>query len=333
MDQIYDLSNVSFSNRHGIYGGAAGNKDGILLNGEYWIIKYPKSKREFDSPINMSYNTSPLSEYIGSHIYEILGIPVHDTILGIRDHKLVVACKDFCETRGQLMEMRTIKNGANSELESILEQQMHYSTTGERVNLNELLLHLDYNPILQMCDGVKERFWQTVVIDILIDNNDRNTGNWGILFDERTNLYHLAPVYDNGNSFANKTDDQRLQEILDNSEEYQINYYTGSRTAYDYNGHTLSAKKMIQFANPDLQNAICELTPRIASNMKKICQMIDDIPESFQGIPIMSSIRKDFYINSIQARFDHLITPEFEHIKDIQIQDQQQDDFDPSDNL
>ncbi len=316
MEQIYDLSKIPYSNRHGIYGGAAGNKDGILLNEEYWIVKYPKPEREFDTPINMSYSTSPLSEYIGSHIYEILEIPVHDTILGIRNNKLVVACKDFCKTRGQLMEMRTIKNGANNELESILEQEMHYSTSSERVNLNELLLHLDYNPILQMCDGVKERFWQSVIIDILIDNNDRNTGNWGILFDELTNSYHLAPVYDNGNSFASKTDDQKLQAVLNSSEKYQTDYYTGSRTAYDYNGHVMSAKKMIQFANPDLQNAICELVPHIDSKMEEICRMIDNIPEHIQDISICSSVRKDFYIKSLQARFNHIIMPEYIRIRD-----------------
>ena len=36
----------------------------------------------------LSYMTAPLSEYIGSHIYEILGIDVHQTILGIRNGKL-----------------------------------------------------------------------------------------------------------------------------------------------------------------------------------------------------------------------------------------------------
>lgn len=332
MEQIYDLSNLQYSNRHGTYGGINGNKDGVILNDEYWIVKYPKMK-------NIS---SPLSEYIGSHIYGILGLPVHDTILGIRDHKLVVACKDFCETRGQLMEMRTIKNGANSELESILEHEMHYSSTGDRVNLNELLLHLDHNPILQLCDGVKERFWQTVVVDVLIDNNDRNTGNWGLLFDERTNSYHLAPVYDNGNSFANKTDDGRLQDVLSNTEQYQINYYTGSRTAYGYNGHMMSAKKMMKFDNPDLQNAICELAPRIEAKMDEICKMIDDIPESIQGIAVCSPIRKEFYINSLQARFEHLILPEYNHIQDLNVEqgnveygmDTLDDaDFDPSDDL
>lgn len=40
MTKIYDLSNCPYSNRHGTYGGAAGDKDGILINNEYWIVKH-----------------------------------------------------------------------------------------------------------------------------------------------------------------------------------------------------------------------------------------------------------------------------------------------------
>lgn len=129
--KIYNLKNMPYSDRHGMYGGMAGDKDGILINNEYWIVKYPKPEREFETPIGMSYNTSPLSEYIGSHIYDILEIPVHQTILGIRNEKIVVACKDFCKSRGQLTEMRTIKNAANKELEDILEHEMHYDSICE----------------------------------------------------------------------------------------------------------------------------------------------------------------------------------------------------------
>ena len=39
--EILDLSNAEYSNRNGSYGGAAGDKDGIIINGEPWIAKYP----------------------------------------------------------------------------------------------------------------------------------------------------------------------------------------------------------------------------------------------------------------------------------------------------
>lgn len=44
MDFI-DFSECKFSNRHGRYGGNAGDKDGIIYNDEFWIIKYPKTTR------------------------------------------------------------------------------------------------------------------------------------------------------------------------------------------------------------------------------------------------------------------------------------------------
>lgn len=77
------------------YGGHAGAKLGIIIDGENWFLKFPKSTRTLRKKVDMSYSTSPLSEYIGSHIYESIDIPVHKTMLGIRDNKLVVACKDF----------------------------------------------------------------------------------------------------------------------------------------------------------------------------------------------------------------------------------------------
>ena len=83
-------------NRSGLkYGGHAWNKLGVIINNENWFLKFPQSIRNFTRKVEISYTTSPISEYIGSHIYEIIGIPVHKTMLGIKDKKVVVACKDF----------------------------------------------------------------------------------------------------------------------------------------------------------------------------------------------------------------------------------------------
>ena len=118
---FYDLTNNKYSERNGYYGGAAGDKDGIVIDGEPWICKYPKPTIGMDGGGNLSpFALTPLSEYLGSHIYAILGFPVHETILGIRDGHLVVGCKDFCQDDERLLEIRTIKNihlkDVNSEL-------------------------------------------------------------------------------------------------------------------------------------------------------------------------------------------------------------------------
>jgi hypothetical protein len=92
-----NFDECKLSDRAGTYGGKAGFKDGIIYNNEYWMIKYPKSTKGMRKP-EISYTTSPLSEFLGSQIYKILGYDVHETLLGTRNNKLVVACKDFCKS-------------------------------------------------------------------------------------------------------------------------------------------------------------------------------------------------------------------------------------------
>ena len=82
MIEIADLRDCAPSGL--FYGGRAGQKEGILINGEPWIAKYPRTTRDLVGKHLPSYTSSPVSEYLGSHIYGLLGIPVHETTLGYR---------------------------------------------------------------------------------------------------------------------------------------------------------------------------------------------------------------------------------------------------------
>ena len=93
MAEIADLRDCALSGL--FYGGRAGQKEGILINGEPWIAKYPRTTRDLVGKHLPSYTSSPVSEYLGSHIYGLLGIPVHETMLGYRAGKIVCACRDF----------------------------------------------------------------------------------------------------------------------------------------------------------------------------------------------------------------------------------------------
>lgn len=119
MLNLIDFNDCKLSDRNGTYGGQAGRKDGIIYNDEYWIIKYPKTTEGMNRVDGLSYTTAPLSEFIGSHIYAMLGYNVHETLLGVRNEHVVVACKDFCKHTGDLREIRTLKNYANKELSAL----------------------------------------------------------------------------------------------------------------------------------------------------------------------------------------------------------------------
>lgn len=191
-----NFNDCPLSIKNGMYGGMAGNKDGIIYRNSNWMIKYPKNTRSMNN-VEISYTTAPLCEFIGSHIYSIMGYDTHETLLGERNNKIVVACKDFESNDTRLVEMRTIKNYASQKLSEILERD--FSSTGERhfVLLDEMLLYLKESDILNSINGLEDRFWDMTVVDLIIGNSDRNNGNWGIL----RNPYEkdrLAPIFDNG---------------------------------------------------------------------------------------------------------------------------------------
>ncbi len=85
------------------YGGHSGSKIGIIIDGETYLVKFPKSTKSMNVD-SISYTTSPLLEYLGSHIYEIIGIDTHQTSLGYLNGKIVVACKEFLKNTEEIID-------------------------------------------------------------------------------------------------------------------------------------------------------------------------------------------------------------------------------------
>ena len=329
MSKIFNFENVKLSDRNGIYGGMAGQKEGVLINNEYWLIKYPKSTRSMNT-MDISYTTSPLSEYIGSHIYKILGFDVHETVLGIRHNRVVVACKDFCDYPGELREIRTLKNIYNEKLENDLELESELNDTGSShvVQFKELLLHFKYNPVLSEVDGIEERFWDCLLVDALIKNNDRNNGNWGLLF--RNGSYELAPVFDNGAAFSNKLSDEQIEKMMNEKVEFKNNSLN-IITAYGDKKHHYNLKYFLSQDNlVGLEESVKRLVPIITKRFSQIEKFINDIPESCNGITVCSPIRKRFYIEGMKIRIDELLVPTYEKILEKEQCEEQEIDFDES---
>ena len=198
MIEMIDFTNCKLSSRNLEYGGRAGEKKGIIYNNDFWFLKFPKSTLGMDKIKGLSYVTSPLSEYIGSNIYRILGYDVHETVLGIcfdgKRNKVVCACKDFIkdDKNELLIPYTALRNDTNPELMNRRDDETSLSAS----NLNEIIFQLDHNSVLRNIENAKERFWDVVLIDMLINNNDRNEDNWGVIKDKKRNLYRLSPIYD-----------------------------------------------------------------------------------------------------------------------------------------
>ena len=205
--KILDLRDCELSLRG--YGGAAGRKVGIVIDGEPWIAKFPRTTRDLVGRHLPSYTSSPVSEYLGSHIYELLGVPAHRTELGFMEGKVVCACKDFTWPDKLLIDFKSIKNATPDELEGY----ERVPSDGDCIFLSDVLSAIEVSPILSRVDGVEERFWDQFVVDAFIKNPDRNNGNWGVLLDRSGNV-ELAPVYDNGSSLFSKRSPEFAEERL-----------------------------------------------------------------------------------------------------------------------
>lgn len=307
---IVDFNNCKENNK--AYGGMAGSKLGIIYQDEDWLLKFPKSTKGMKVD-HLSYTTSPLSEYIGSQIYEILNYDVHKTVLGIRDKKIVVGCKDFTSSSQQLLEFREIKNYYNRELEEILDHTISDSAGTNSTSLEAIKTHLEYNPLLKQVNGITERFWDCVIIDGLINNNDRNSGNWGILR-QHNGKVNLAPIFDNEASFSTKLSEEQVHVRL-TSEEKLMNSSINIISGYSLDKKSLKFEALITMTNPNIMNALDRVFPKIHSHWNEIRKVISEIPNMHDGLQIISEERKAFYIRGMEIRMEHILLPAYEQLQ------------------
>lgn len=329
MIKIKDYSNIKKNLR--FYGGNAGQKLGFTDElGEDWFLKFPKSTKNFEK-VEISYTTTPLSEYIGSKIYSEIGIPVHETNLGIFNKKVVVACKDFLKENERLYEAKDLFNLYLGDNE-VEREKLVSSDSSYKVDIEELVYLFKENEIFNTNKEIKERFWDMFVVDSFLNNNHRHNGNWGIIINNQNNI-KLAPVYDNGNSFFSKHDDGKFE---DNFDKIDI-VITNGRTPFIFNEKQVDSVKVIKnlsFGDNNLnfpeteegiflketsleiQKALKRVVNKI--NMEKINKIIDDIPEEQNGVKIISQTMKTFYKDFLKSKYEKILIPALEKIKEIE---------------
>jgi len=284
------------------YGGNAGAKEAVVYNSGIWMIKYPKTTRDLINP-QISYTTSPLSEYLGSKIYEALGIPVHETVLGIRRNKIVAACKDFTKDEtGIIAHLIPFHDLKNSFMSNDIDE---YTGTGSETLLDEVLATINGQDDLKAMQGVIERFWDMFVIDAFIGNNDRNNGNWGILINAKNQEQSLAPIFDNGNAFFNKRGIAQMQKRLGNADDMKNDAYNiecvYKYTGLDNEGHKINPFDfMTKGKNEDCAKAVKRFLDAV--DITKIEGIINDIPEHYGTLAVMPQVQKEFYIGLLGVR-------------------------------
>ena len=291
-----------------MYGGTAGRKMGITYEGKAYLLKFPGNlKEQHMKNINLSYSNSPVCEYIGSKIYELIGITVHNTILGIRNEKVVVACEDFLQDGDRLYEFDKIK----VTFEPHFLDSNGNETNGVGVDLYEIMMTIQEHPFLKDMQGVQEHFWNMFIIDALIGNTDRNNSNWGIIL-RKDGSKEIAPVYDNGNCLNNKWDDEKMRIVMEDNKKLEAETYKARRCIFELKGKKVNPYQLIESMEyHECSEAILRLTPKIESNLTKIIAMINEIP-------VLSERQKQFFIIIVENRFEKVLLPTYRKILEME---------------
>ena len=277
---LIDFTNLPRKNK--TYAGANGSKLSIMYDGVQYMLKFPSHALKNKV---MSYANSCVSEYIGCHIFNVIGIPAQETLLGTftknGTEKLVVACKDFTTAGLVLQDFASLKNtiidssynGYGTELDDIIQ------TLEEQTAVNSYVL--------------KERFWDMFIVDALIGNWDRHNGNWGFLYNVQTDEISLAPVFDCGSCLFPQADESIMKGVIEETKERDLRIFN-----IPLSGIKIENKKINYFdfisslMNKDCNRALKRIVPKI--NMQKINRIIDETP----------------YITDLQKRFYKVILNE-----------------------
>lgn len=281
------------------YNGANGKKIAVEYNGDVYMLKFPPSAD--NKPTELSYTNSCISEYIASHIFNMLGIRCHETILGTfkisGKEKIVCACKDFTADGKELFDFCSIKN-------TVIDSE-HGGTGTELADLLETIEKQEYvSPQI-----LTEHFWNVFVVDSLLGNFDRHNGNWGFLYDRNTEKAEIAPVYDCGSCLLPQADENTMKKVLENEAELESRIYRFPTSALKLNNVKINYYEfLINTDNVDCKDAVERIVPRIN---------IDEIKEFIDTVPYITDMQKEFYKTYITARYEKIIAPVYEQIHNI----------------
>lgn len=295
---LIDFSNCQKLNK--AYDGANGSKISIRYKDSVYMLKFPSYAKLND---RMHYTNGILSEYIGCHIFQLLGISAQETELGIyhtnRGYKPVVACKDFTYTEnGHVLAIQDFASLKNQMIDSI-----HH---GYGTELSDILDTISHQTIMD-ADALEQYFWNIFVIDEWIANPDRHNGNWGFLYDSFQDNLKIAPIYDCGSSLYPQADFEIMQNCLKDEQERNIRVYGRITSAIMIHG------KRIRWN--DFNNNLLEVFPGYRQALRRMLPLIEekeqDVIDMIQATPEISSLQSAFLTVMLEERKQKLLFPAY----------------------
>ena len=277
---------IDFTNlptRKKAYGGANGNKLSVIFNDELYMLKLPM--HALKNP-NLSYTNSCTSEYLGCHIFNMLGVKAQETLLGEYEYhgktRTVVACKDFTSPGVIILDFASVKN-----------QIIDSASNGYGTELSDILDTIEKQTAVDPIE-LKEHFWNMFVIDAFIGNWDRHNGNWGFLYNQQTDHMEIAPIFDCGSALFPQIDDELIKKVMSSKAEMNARVYDMPTSAILIDGKRANYHKVItSLLYSDCNDAVKRIAPRIKLDV--INNLIDEVEQ-------LSNLQKEFLKKILKMR-------------------------------
>lgn len=277
------------------FGGTA-KKGTLELDGKTYLIKF-KDPIRVTHKYKGSYSSSIFSEDIGCKIYKLLGFETQNTFLckciDNNNKVLCCACESFVDKEHILIEFS----------KCLLSDTRTKSYKDKLTNIEDVQRILNFNEKFQDHPEFEQRFWDMMVVDTLINNDDRHSDNWGFIINAKGDDQdiRLAPVYDCGSAFSPLVQDEELAKLIENPgqmSQHEVNF------ALPFNFNNERVKVIDFFRQPplELKTSIKKLVPEIIEKKEKIFDIIENEEE-------VSKIRKDFMKASIDLRIKRILKP------------------------
>ena len=277
---------IDFTNlptRKKAYGGANGSKLSVIYNNELYMLKLPM--HALKNP-NLSYTNSCTSEYLGCHIFNILGVKAQETLLGTYGYhgkvRTVVACKDFTAPGVVILDFASVKN-----------QIIDSASNGYGTELSDILDTIEKQTAVDPKE-LKEHFWNMFVIDAFIGNWDRHNGNWGFLYSQENDHMEIAPIFDCGSALFPQIDDELIKKVMSSKAEMNARVYDMPTSAILIEGKRANYYKVItSLQYTDCTKAVKRIVPRI--DLEKINELIDSVEQ-------LTDLQKEFLKKILKMR-------------------------------
>ena len=246
----------------GLINGGESKKEWIIYKGKYYLLKPPSMyKKNKDS----TYYNQCFSEYISCHIFNLLGVKVQNTILGINKYNgienVVVACEDI--TNNNYYDLVQFSDLIDSKVNNNIFDIIKIINTQDKIDKKLLL----------------EYFWEVFVVDALVNNIDRDIKNLGVLFDRNEKKYYISPVYDLGRSLYDYIKFDTIKKIIDGDDKLLKDKIINDSFSvlYDEHGKHINFIEFFKKCNNvDFISAVERIRVRI--DMDKIYEIIDETP-------------------------------------------------------